>query len=48
LPNFSIAEAQMNIEELIERAEKGETIIVTDGPDETPVAQLLPVQPVEG
>lgn len=48
MPSFSIVEAQANIEELVERVQKGETIILTDGPDETPVAELSPIEPVEG
>jgi antitoxin (DNA-binding transcriptional repressor) of toxin-antitoxin stability system len=44
---YSIVEAQAQMEELIERVQKGETIILTDGPDEEPVAKLAPIQPVE-
>jgi prevent-host-death family protein len=47
MATYSIAEAQANIEELIERVQKGETIFLSDGPDDEPVAKLTPIEPVE-
>jgi prevent-host-death family protein len=41
----TIFEAKTNLSELIKKAQKGETVIITSGRDKTPVAKLEAVQP---
>jgi prevent-host-death family protein len=41
----TIFEAKTNLSELIKKARKGETIIITSGRDKTPVAKLEALQP---
>ena len=42
----TIFEAKTNLSELIKKAQKGETVVITSGRDKTPVAKLEAVQPV--
>ncbi len=42
----TIYEAKTNLSELIKKAQKGETIIITSGRDKTPVAKIEAVHPV--
>lgn len=42
----TIYEAKTNLSELVKKAQKGETIIITSGRDKTPVAKIEAVQPV--
>jgi len=41
----TIFEAKTNLSELIKKAQKGETVVITSGRDKTPVARLEAVQP---
>ena len=41
----TISEAKASLSELVEKAQSGETVIITSGPDEVPVARLEPVAP---
>ena len=43
----SIFEAKTNLSELIQKANKGETVIITSGREKTPVAKLSPIEPVK-
>ena len=42
----TIYEAKTNLSELIKKAQKGETIIITSGRDKTPVAKIEALHPV--
>ena len=42
----TIFEAKTNLSELIRKAQKGETVVITSGRDKTPVAKLEAVQPL--
>ncbi len=42
----TIYEAKTNLSELVKKAQKGETIIITSGRDKTPVAKIEAVHPV--
>jgi prevent-host-death family protein len=42
----TIFEAKTNLSELIRKAQKGETVIITSGRSKTPVAKLMPIEPV--
>jgi prevent-host-death family protein len=42
----TIFEAKTNLSELIKKAQKGETVVITSGRNKTPVAKLEAVQPV--
>ena len=42
----TIYEAKTNLSELIKKAQKGETIIITSGRDKTPVAKIEAVHPI--
>jgi prevent-host-death family protein len=42
----TIYEAKTKLSELIKKAQKGETIIITSGRDKTPVAKIEAVHPV--
>ena len=42
----TIYEAKTKLSELIKKAQKGETIIITSGRDKSPVAKIEAVQPV--
>ena len=39
-------EAKTNLSELVKKAQKGETVIITSGRDKTPVAKLEAIHPV--
>ena len=41
----TIFEAKTNLSELIRKAQKGETVVITSGRDKTPVAKLEAMQP---
>jgi prevent-host-death family protein len=41
----TIFEAKTNLSELIKKAQKGETVVITSGRDKIPVAKLEAVQP---
>ena len=41
----TIFEAKTNLSELIKKAQKGETVVITSGRDKTPVARLEALQP---
>lgn len=41
----TIYEAKTNLSELVKKAQKGETIIITSGRDKTPVAKLEAIHP---
>ena len=41
----TIFEAKTNLSELIKKAQKGETVVITSGRDKTPVARLEAVRP---
>lgn len=42
----TIYEAKTNLSELVKKAQKGETIIITSGRDKTPVAKIEAFHPV--
>ena len=42
----TIFEAKTNLSELVKKAQKGETVIITSGRDKTPVARLEAIHPV--
>lgn len=42
----TVYEAKTNLSELIKKAQKGETVIITSGRDKTPVAKLEAIHPV--
>ena len=42
----TIFEAKTNLSELVKKAQKGETVIITSGRDKTPVAKLEAIHPV--
>lgn len=42
----TIFEAKTNLSELVKKAQKGETVIITSGRDKTPVAKLESLHPV--
>jgi prevent-host-death family protein len=41
----TIYEAKTNLSELVKKAQKGETIIITSGRDKTPVAKIEAIHP---
>ncbi len=43
----TIFEAKTNLSELVKKAQKGETVIITSGRDKTPVAKLEAIHPVQ-
>jgi prevent-host-death family protein len=42
----TISEAKTNLSDLVKRAQKGETVIITSGRDKTPVARLEAIHPI--
>ncbi|CAN5688999.1 type II toxin-antitoxin system prevent-host-death family antitoxin [soil metagenome] len=42
----TIFEAKTNLSDLVKKAQRGETVIITSGRDKTPVARLEALQPV--
>jgi len=42
----TIFEAKTNLSELIKKAQRGETVIITSGRDKTPVARIEAIQPI--
>jgi prevent-host-death family protein len=44
----TIFEAKTNLSKLVERALKGEDVLITSGRERKPVVRLVPVQPIEG
>lgn len=42
----TIFEAKTKLSELVKKAQKGETVIITSGRDKTPVARLQAIHPV--
>jgi antitoxin (DNA-binding transcriptional repressor) of toxin-antitoxin stability system len=43
----TIFQAKTNLSDLVKKAQKGETVIITSGRDKTPVAKLEAIQPVK-
>jgi prevent-host-death family protein len=43
----TIYEAKTNLSELVKKAQKGETIIITSGRDKTPVAKIEAIHPTD-
>jgi prevent-host-death family protein len=43
----TIFEAKTNFSELVRKAQKGEAVIITSGREKTPVAKIVPIQPVK-
>ena len=41
----TIFEAKTNLSELIKKAQKGETVVITSGRNKTPVAKLEAIEP---
>ncbi len=41
----TIFEAKTNLSELVKKAQKGETVVITSGRDRTPVARLEAIHP---
>ncbi len=39
-------EAKTNLSELVKQAQAGETVVITSGREKTPVARLIPMEPV--
>lgn len=46
MPIATIFEAKTNLSELVKRAQKGETVIITSGREKVPVAKLEAIHPV--
>jgi len=42
----TIFEAKTNLSALVKKAQKGETVIITSGREKTPVAKIVPIEPV--
>ena len=42
----TIYEAKTNLSELVKQAQEGETVIITSGREKTPVAKILPIEPI--
>jgi prevent-host-death family protein len=42
----TIFEAKTNLSALVKKVQKGETVIITSGRKKTPVAKLIPIEPV--
>jgi len=42
----TIFEAKTNLSELVKKAQRGETVVITSGRDRTPVARLEAIHPV--
>jgi prevent-host-death family protein len=42
----TIFEAKTNLSELVKKAQKGETVVITSGRDKTPVARLEAIHPM--
>jgi prevent-host-death family protein len=42
----TIFEAKTNLSELVKKAQKGETVVITSGRDKTPVAKLEAIHPI--
>jgi prevent-host-death family protein len=42
----TIFEAKTNLSELVKKAQKGETVIITSGRNKTPVAKLEAIHPI--
>jgi len=47
MSSATIFEAKTNLSQLIKQVQKGDTVIITSGRDKTPVAKLVPVQPIK-
>ena len=43
----TIFEAKTNLSDLVKKAQKGETVIITSGRDKTPVAKLEAIHPAK-
>jgi prevent-host-death family protein len=43
----TIFEAKTNFSELVKKAQKGEEVIITSGREKTPVARIVPIEPVK-
>ena len=43
----TIFEAKTNLSDLVKKAQKGETVIITSGRDKTPVAKLEAIHPIK-
>jgi prevent-host-death family protein len=43
----TIFEAKTKLSELVRKVQKGETVIITSGREKTPVAKLVPIEPVK-
>jgi prevent-host-death family protein len=43
----TIFEAKTNLSELVKQAQEGEEVVITSGRERTPVARLIPMQPLE-
>ncbi|NYF80932.1 type II toxin-antitoxin system Phd/YefM family antitoxin [Granulicella arctica] len=42
----TVFEAKTNLSELVKKAQRGETVVITSGRDRTPVARLEAIHPV--
>ena len=42
----TIFEAKTNLSELVKKAQRGETVVITSGRDRTPVARLEAIHPI--
>jgi prevent-host-death family protein len=40
-------EAKTSLSELVKRAQKGEEVVITSGREKTPVAKIVPIEPVK-
>lgn len=43
----TIFEAKTHLSDLVKKAQKGETVVITSGRSKTPVARIEPIQPVK-
>jgi len=43
----SIFETKTKLSELVKKVQKGETVIITSGREKTPVAKIVPIEPVK-
>ena len=43
----TIFEAKTNLSELVKKAQAGEEVVITSGREKTPVARIIPTEPIQ-
>ncbi len=46
MTSATIFEAKTKLSSLVKKVQQGETVIITSGREKTPVAKLMPIEPV--